>query len=58
MLRAKPFVKWAGGKRQIIGKLKQYVPDEFNTYYVPFVGGDALLFELSPKKAVISDYNK
>lgn len=44
MLRAKPFVKWAGEKRQIIGKLKQYVPDKFNTYYVPFVGGGALLF--------------
>lgn len=58
MLRAKPFVKWTGGKRQIINKLKQYIPEEFNTYYEPFVGGGALLFELSPKKAVINDYNK
>ena len=58
MIKGKPFVKWAGGKRQIIDKLKQYVPDEFNTYYEPFVGGGALLFELSPKKAVINDYNK
>ena len=58
MLKGKPFVKWAGGKRQIIDKLKKYVPDEFDTYYEPFVGGGALLFELSPKKAVINDYNK
>ena len=58
MIKGKPFVKWAGGKRQIIDKLKQYVPDEFNTYYEPFVGGGALLFELSPKNAVINDYNK
>lgn len=58
MLKGKPFVKWAGGKRQIIDKLKQYAPDEFNTYYEPFVGGGALLFELSPKKAVINDYNE
>ena len=48
MLKGKPFVKWAGGKRQIIDKLKMYAPDEFNTYYEPFVGGGALLFELSP----------
>lgn len=58
MIKGKPFVKWAGGKRQIIDKLLKYAPDEFNTYYEPFVGGGALLFELSPKKAVINDLNK
>lgn len=58
MIKGKPFVKWAGGKRQIIDKLKMYIPDEFDTYYEPFVGGGALLFELSPKKAVINDSNK
>ena len=58
MIKGKPFVKWAGGKRQIIDKLKEYAPDEFNTYYEPFIGGGALLFELSPKKAVINDYNE
>ena len=58
MIKGKPFVKWAGGKRQIINKLKELVPKEFNIYYEPFVGGGALLFELSPKKAVINDRNK
>lgn len=58
MIKGKPFVKWAGGKRQIIDKLKKYVPDEFDTYYEPFIGGGALLFELSPKKAVINDSNE
>ena len=58
MLKGKPFVKWAGGKRQIIDKLMNLVPYEFNTYYEPFIGGGALLFELSPKSAVINDYNK
>ena len=58
MLKGKPFVKWAGGKRQVIDKLCEYAPDEFGTYYEPFIGGGALLFELSPKKAVINDSNK
>lgn len=58
MLKAKPFVKWAGGKRQIIDKLLKLVPVEYDTYYEPFVGGGALLFELSPKEAVINDSNK
>ena len=57
MLKGKPFVKWAGGKRQIIDKLLELVPNDFNTYYEPFVGGGALLFELSPNKAVINDSN-
>ena len=58
MLKGKPFVKWAGGKRQIIEKLKKYAPVDFDTYFEPFVGGGALLFELSPKKAVINDSNQ
>lgn len=58
MIKGKPFVKWAGGKRQVIDKLKMYAPEEFDTYYEPFVGGGALLFELSPKKAVINDSNQ
>lgn len=58
MIKGKPFVKWAGGKRQVLNLLKKYVPDEYNTYFEPFVGGGALLFELSPKKAVINDYNE
>ena len=58
MLKGKPFVKWAGGKRQILDKLIKYVPENFNTYYEPFVGGGALFFELSPKNAVINDSNE
>ncbi len=57
MLKAKPFVKWAGGKRSIIDKLVSLVPEDFKTYYEPFVGGGAMLYELQPKKAVINDYN-
>ena len=57
-LKPKPFVKWAGGKRQIINELKKYVPNEYNTYFEPFIGGGALLFDLMPKKAIINDKNK
>lgn len=57
MIKGKPFVKWAGGKRQILDKLKLYIPLDYNTYYEPFVGGGALLFELSPADAVINDCN-
>ena len=61
MVKGKPFVKWAGGKRQIMNELLKYVPENYNTFYEPFVGGGALFFELFSsygKKAVINDYNK
>lgn len=58
MIKVKPFVKWAGGKRQILDKLKSHVPEEYNTYFEPFVGGGALLFDLAPKNAVINDSNE
>lgn len=57
----KPFVKWAGGKRQLIPILNQNLPDSFGTYYEPFLGGGALLFhmltERSGQKCSISDLN-
>lgn len=58
MIKGKPFVKWAGGKRQILDKLKQYIPTKYNCYYEPFIGGGALFFELSPQQAVINDSNQ
>ena len=58
MIKGKPFVKWAGGKRQIIDKLLKYAPYDYKIYYEPFVGGGAFLFELAPQNAVINDYNK
>lgn len=52
-----PFVKWAGGKRQLLPELVKRVP-KFTTYCEPFVGGGALFFYLQPKKAIINDFNK
>ena len=57
MIKGKPFVKWAGGKRQIMPEIKKYVPENYDTFYEPFLGGGAVFFELAPKKAVINDYN-
>ena len=52
-----PVVKWAGGKRQILEKLKANLPEKFNNYFEPFIGGGALLFDLAPKNATINDVN-
>lgn len=52
-----PFVKWAGGKRQLLPELIKRVP-KFTTYCEPFVGGGALLFYLQPPKAIVNDFNK
>lgn len=45
----KPFVKWAGGKRGLIEELLKRVPQHFNNYFEPFVGGGALFFELKKR---------
>lgn len=58
----KPFVKWAGGKRQLIDILFSNIPDSFNDYHEPFVGGGALYFKLWSegriKKAFLNDFNQ
>lgn len=52
-----PFAKWAGGKTQILSKIKELMPEEYNNYFEPFVGGGALLFEIAPTSAYINDSN-
>lgn len=52
-----PVVKWVGGKRQILDKIQMYVPRNITTYYEPFVGGGAVLFDIQPNKAVVNDIN-
>lgn len=46
MLTPKPFVKWAGGKRQLISVLTENMPKTFERYFEPFLGGGALLFHI------------
>ena len=56
-LNIAPFVKWAGGKRQLLSQIKERMPEKYNNYYEPFVGGGAVLFGLSPNHASINDIN-
>ncbi|WP_165175141.1 DNA adenine methylase [Desulfovibrio sp. ZJ369] len=52
-----PVVKWAGGKRQLLGVLQPLLPRRITCYCEPFVGGGALLFRLQPSRAIINDVN-
>jgi len=53
----RPFLKWVGGKRQLMSDIKGVIPQQVSTYYEPFVGGGAVLFNLQHSQAVISDCN-
>ena len=62
----KPFLKWAGGKSQLLAQLDQHLPESLDerefTYIEPFVGGGAMLFHMQQKfpnikRVVINDIN-
>ncbi len=53
----KPFIKWVGGKRQLLDVITSNLPEEFNHYYEPFIGGGAVFFELQHTPSLINDYN-
>jgi len=53
-----PFVKWAGGKNQLIYQYSAFFPPRYNRYIEPFVGGGAVFFYLRPQKAILSDLNR
>ncbi len=62
--KPKPFVKWVGGKRQLLTQFRLmnlYPPEKFDPktgrYFEPFVGGGAVFFDLLPEKAFLSDLN-
>ena len=56
---AKPFLRWAGGKRWLKNEIDELVNiNNYESYHEPFVGGGAILFHLKPNNAFISDANK
>ena len=57
VIPVKPFLKWAGGKTQLIGELSKFIPKDYDTYIESFLGGGALFFHLRPNKAILSDIN-
>ena len=56
-IQAKPIMKWAGGKTQMLGDIMPKIPRKYGKYIEPFIGGGALFFALSPDKAIIADSN-
>ena len=54
----KPFLKWVGGKRQLISEILQRSPNSFNNYFEPFLGGGAVFFSISHSRAIIGDINE
>ena len=56
-LHPRPFLKWAGGKGQLIQQYNQYFPKQFSAYYEPFLGGGAVFFHLLPARSHLMDIN-
>lgn len=53
-----PFLKWAGGKRQLLPQIKPYIPEiGESTYFEPFLGAGAMLFSIQPQNAIVNDIN-
>src|SRR5215208_2976045 len=58
-----PFVKWAGGKTQLLYEIDEFIPSEFNQYFEPFLGGGAMFFHIISNKDIqftghLSDINE
>jgi DNA adenine methylase len=55
--RSRPFLKWAGGKGQLLEQLRPLLPTHYRRYFEPFAGGAALFFSLRPPRALLADVN-
>lgn len=56
-ISARPFLKWAGGKKQLLDELMAKAPDNYGQYIEPFIGGGAMFFAMQPRAGVIADSN-
>lgn len=55
--KAKPFLKWAGGKSRVVKQILELFPENFNSYYEPFLGSAAMYFAVSPQHGRLNDSN-
>lgn len=53
-----PFLRWAGGKRWLTKSENRFYPQQFNSYFEPFLGSGAVFFFLNPENAVLADSNR
>lgn len=53
----KPMLKWAGGKAQLLKYVREMLPSGYNRYFEPFLGGGAVLLDLTPREATVNDIN-
>jgi DNA adenine methylase len=53
----RPFLKWAGGKSQLLPQYAEFFPDRYRTYFEPFLGGGAVFFHLQPERSFLADIN-
>lgn len=58
IIKAKPFIKWVWGKRQLISQFEELYPKEFNNYFEPFLWWWAVFFNLQREKSYLSDVNE
>lgn len=56
-VEVQPFLKWAGGKRWLVKSDQLKIPEHYNNYIEPFLGGGAMFLKLAPKRAILSDLN-
>jgi DNA adenine methylase len=54
--KLKPFFKWSGGKRRETEHVIDFLPDQYDTFYEPFLGGGAVWLELNPAKSIVGDF--
>ena len=57
-IELKPFVKWAGGKRQLLQEIEKRMPQEFNNLIEPFVGGGAVFLHFQHSKSIVNDLSE